>query len=92
MTIAFFAFYRTCGLDQITQQQEFFGNGSLTGIGMRDDGKGSSSFDFVELFFVWHLGFFKFVHGFVHTFESTLVSLLFLVKSVALIEIDLYFR
>ncbi|MNY53370.1 hypothetical protein D3C86_1891210 [compost metagenome] len=44
------AFYRTCGLDGVSEQQHLFGNGGFTGIGVRDDGESSSFRDFAGKF------------------------------------------
>ena len=44
------AFYRTGGLDRLSEQQYFFGNGGFTGIGVRDDGESSSFGDFAGKF------------------------------------------
>jgi len=47
MAVTFLTFYRTRCLDQITQQQEFFGNRGLTGIGVTNNSEGAALGHFV---------------------------------------------
>lgn len=49
MFLYFVAFYCACSLYGAAKEQELFRKGSLTGIGVRDDGKGFAFVYFVDI-------------------------------------------